>query len=234
MENRTLVIGDVHGCSKTFNRLLDVIRLERTDTLYLLGDLIDRGPDSKGVIDTILQLQKDGFRLLSVLGNHESLALNAIETGVYEDYLDWEDNGGEETLKSYGVRTPKEIPTEHIEFMNSLPLYRMTDKLVFVHAGLDWALPDEFSKAGETAMLWSRSGKVIPKRIGGRTLVTGHTTRTLDEIRRSLTTKHILTDNGCHLGTGFTEGKGNLVAINLDTGELTVQPNIDGADHDHH
>jgi serine/threonine protein phosphatase 1 len=50
MGNRTFVVGDVHGCSKTFNRLLDVIGLEPTDTLYLLGDYIDRGPDSRGVI----------------------------------------------------------------------------------------------------------------------------------------------------------------------------------------
>jgi serine/threonine protein phosphatase 1 len=72
---------------------------------------------------------------------------------------------------------------------------------------------------------------VNSKKIGGRTLVTGHTTQTLDAITKSLTTKHILTDNGCCLGFGFTEGKGNLVAVNLDTRELIVQPNIDEVDH---
>jgi len=214
--------------------LLDVVGLERTDELYLLGDFLDRGPDSKGVIETIIRLQKDGFGVRPIRGNHEEMMLLAETAGVFEDLLEWLENGGDATLKSYGVDHPKDIPREHIRFLEELPYFRMTPRYLFVHAGLDFSLDEPLSVGGRIAMLWTRDSKVNSKKIGDRTLVTGHSTKTLDEIRRSLTTKHILTDNGCHLGTGFTEGKGNLVAVNLETGELIVQPNIDGDDHDHH
>ena len=235
MGNRTFVIGDIHGCSKTFNRLLDVIGLEPTDSLYLLGDYIDRGPDSRGVIETILRLQKDGFGVQPIRGNHEEMMLLAIRSGVFEDLLEWLENGGDATLNSYDADLPKDIPREHLRFLEELPYYRTTRQHLFVHAGLDFSLDEPLAIAGRVAMLWIRDGKVNSKKIGGRTLVTGHTKQSLDAIQRSITTKHILTDNGCHLGTEFSgKGKGNLVAVNLDTGELIVQPNIDGVSYDHH
>jgi len=177
MGNQTLVIGDVHGCSKTFNRLLDVIRLERTDTLYLLGDLIDRGPDSKGVIETIIQMQRDGFDIRPIRGNHEEMMLLAATTGVFEDLLEWLENGGNTTLMSYDVDHPKDIPREHLRFLEEIPYYRMTRKHLFVHAGLDFSLDEPLSAAGRTAMLWTRNDKVNSRKIGERTLVTGHLLR---------------------------------------------------------
>ena len=235
MGNRQLVISDIHGCSRTFNQLLDVIGLERTDTLYLIGDYIDRGPDSRGVIETMLRLQKDGFCVQPIRGNHEEMMLLAIRSGVFEDLEEWQENGGDGTLKSYGVSHPKDIPREHLRFLEELPYYRMTRQYLFVHAGLDFSLDDPLSIAGRVAMLWTRDEKVDSRKIGGRALVSGHTTQSLDAIRRSLTTKHILTDNGCCLGAEFSgKGKGNLVAVNLDTGEWIAQPNIDEADHGNH
>ncbi|MBC7948408.1 MAG: serine/threonine protein phosphatase, partial [Chitinophagaceae bacterium] len=115
----------------------------------------------------------------------------------------------------------------HLAFLEGLPNYRVTPQFLFVHAGLDFSLDDPLSVAGRTAMLWTRDGMVSSKKIGGRTLVTGHTIQTLDVIQRSVSTKHICADNGCCLGTGFTEGKGNMVAVDLETRELIVQPNID-------
>jgi len=234
MGKRMFVIGDIHGCARTFNRLLDVIELDRTDMLYLLGDLIDRGPDSRGVIETILRLQHDGFDLRPIRGNHEEMMLLAIRSGVEEDLLEWLENGGNATLANYGVSHPKDLPTEHLTFLEALPYYRMTPQYLFVHAGLDFSLDDPLSEAGRTAMLWTRDGKVNSKKIGGRTMVTGHSTRTLDEIKKCLNTEHIQTDNGCYLGTGFSKGKGNLVAVNLSDREIIVQPYVDGEDHDHH
>jgi serine/threonine protein phosphatase 1 len=235
MGNRSFVVGDIHGCNETFSRLLDVIGLSRTDTLYLLGDLVDRGPDSKGVIETIIQMLRGGLDIRPIRGNHEEMLLLAERTGVFEDLLEWLHNGGVATLRNYGVDHPKDIPSDHLAFLDGLPYYRMTSQYLFVHAGLDFSLGDPLSVAGRTAMLWTREDKVNSRKIGGRTLVTGHTTQSLEAIQRSLTTKHIVTDNGCCLGPEFSgKGKGNLVAVNLDTRELIVQPNVDGADHDHH
>ena len=72
-------IGDIHGCSKTFKELLDKIGLIEGDELYLLGDYIDRGPDSKGVIDTIFELREKGFKVICLRGNHESMLLDALK-----------------------------------------------------------------------------------------------------------------------------------------------------------
>lgn len=226
MDNRTLVIADIHGCSRTFNKLLDVIGLERTDTLYLLGDYIDRGPDSRGVIETILQLQKDAFDVRPIRGNHEEMMFLAIRSGVFEDLLEWLENGGNATLKCYGVQHPQDIPNDHLDFLEGLPYYQISEHYVFVHAGLDFSIEDPFSVAGRIKMLWDRSGLVSPKKIGGRTLCSGHCTKKLDYIRKSLNTKHIRLDNGCVYGTGI-EGKGNLVAVHLETKKLIIQENID-------
>ena len=236
MNNRTLVVGDIHGCSKTLSRLLNVIELEPTDTLYLLGDYIDRGPDSKGVIDIILVLQREGYDIRPIRGNHEEMMMRAIRSGVIEDFLQWLNNGGYATLMSYGgISHPRDIPLEHLSFLEELPFYRMTCQYLFVHAGLDFSLDDPLSSAGKTSMLWSRYSKVDSRKIGGRTLVTGHTTQSLDAIKQSLNTKHLRIDNGCHLGSEFVgKGKGNLVAVDLDTGDMSVQPCIDGMDYDHH
>lgn len=80
--SRTIAIADIHGCCRTFRRLLfDIVRLDKADTLYLLGDMIDRGPDSKGVIETILELHEEGYAIKPVRGNHEQMLLQAISEG---------------------------------------------------------------------------------------------------------------------------------------------------------
>jgi serine/threonine protein phosphatase 1 len=226
MGNRTLVIGDIHGAALTFNRLLDVIEFERTDELYLLGDYIDRLDHSCGVIETILRLQRDGFQIRPILGNHEDMLLLAIRSGVFEDLLDWLENGGDATLKSYGVRHPQDIPEEHLQFFESLPLYRITDRFLFVHAGIDCSLADPFSASGRRHMLWDRSGIIDIGKLGGRRVVSGHSGRKLMDITKSLKKNHIRVD-GCIYGNR-DNGYGNLVAVDLDNLKLVAQPNIDG------
>jgi serine/threonine protein phosphatase 1 len=79
MPNRILAISDIHGNNKTFLDLLDKIALTKDDELYLLGDYIDRGPDSKGVIDTIWKLMDDNYRVFCIKGNHEEMLFRGIE-----------------------------------------------------------------------------------------------------------------------------------------------------------
>ena len=226
MSKRRFAIGDIHGCSKTFRRLLEVITLEKDDVLFLVGDLIDRGPDSKGVIDTVLSLVENGFDIRCCLGNHEDMMLLAVHKGVFEDLLEWLENGGVTTLKSYGVNHPQEIPERHLCYLESLPLYHITKGFVVVHAGIDCTLEDPFSEVGGEHMLWDRGGRVDIGRLGGRRVVSGHSVRTLEEIRRSLGKKHLRIDNGCVYGPRCP-GKGNLVAVDLDTLEQFIQKNID-------
>lgn len=224
--SRTFVITDIHGCCRTFRRLLfAVIRLEMEDTLYLLGDYIDRGPDSKGVIETILELNAYGYDVRPIRGNHEQMHLASIYAPTYENLSEWLENGGYTTLKSYGVTHPEELG-QHVHVLYSFPLYRITDSHIFVHAGLDFTLDDPLSYQGEHAMFSKRGGDVIEAKLNGRTLVSGHTPLPLYAIRRSLHTSHIRLDNGCVYGDALPE-MGNLVALELGTGELFVQEKID-------
>lgn len=223
-DSRTFVIPDIHGCARTFRRLIfEVVRLKKTDVLYLLGDMIDRGPDSKGVIDTILELQASGYDVRPIRGNHEQMLLTYMHTPLYKNLALWLANGGCNTLESYGVAMPEELE-ELIKFLRTMPFHRSTNSHVFVHAGLDFTLEDPFSS--EEAMLWKRSGGVNRKKLSGRVLVSGHTPLPLSKIRHSLNTAHIRLDNGCVQCDTLRE-VGNLVALELENGLLYMQENID-------
>ena len=228
MKNRTFAIADIHGCCRTFLRLLEQIGLGRQDTLYLLGDYIDRGPDSNGVIDAILRLQCDGYDICPLMGNHEEMLLQSLESDAGEKLAEWLNYGGRATLKSYGVEHPVDIPLEHINFMRSLPLLYRTPTHILVHAGLNFCLDDPFSREGEQAMLWDRYQRSDLEKQSGRTLVVGHTIRHEDEIRDSLKSAIITLDNGCYLGASF-EGKGCLTALEMVSGHLYLQGNCEGS-----
>ncbi|MEM9538379.1 MAG: metallophosphoesterase family protein [Cyanobacteria bacterium P01_E01_bin.42] len=95
---RTIAIGDIHGCAIAFDLLLDSIALQPEDTVITLGDYIDRGNDSKGVIDRLIALHKKG-QLIPLKGNHEIMLLEARQS--QEEERQWRKYGGEITLKSY-------------------------------------------------------------------------------------------------------------------------------------
>jgi len=98
---RVIAIGDVHGCSPALNAILDCVDLAADDTLVTLGDYIDRGPDSRGVIDALLAVAKK-CRLIPILGNHEEMLLAVVDGQISP--ADWLRAGGLATLGSYGPR----------------------------------------------------------------------------------------------------------------------------------
>ncbi|HLF63763.1 MAG TPA: metallophosphoesterase, partial [Saprospiraceae bacterium] len=94
---RVFAVGDIHGCHQTFRKLLlDEIRIKKSDRIYCLGDYVDRGPDSKGVVDFILELRRSGYHIHTLRGNHEQLMMTSIEST--ENFELWELNGGSATL----------------------------------------------------------------------------------------------------------------------------------------
>src|SRR5947209_2745279 len=99
MAGRTIAIGDIHGCSVALRALLDAIDLGVDDTLVTLGDYIDRGPDSRGVLDLLIDLRMR-YRLVPLLGNHEALLLAALSDRQALEL--WLSCGGVETVRSYG------------------------------------------------------------------------------------------------------------------------------------
>src|SRR5690349_21287118 len=98
MTGRTLAIGDVHGCDRALETLLDMLAISATDTVVFLGDLVDRGPASQQVLDRVIALQSL-CKVVLIMGNHEELMRNAISgRGLFNAWLEI---GGRETLGSY-------------------------------------------------------------------------------------------------------------------------------------
>jgi len=128
-----IAIGDIHGCRQTLEQLIETLAPRPDDQLVFLGDYIDRGPDSKGVIDYLLQLRRT-FRCFFLMGNHELMFLDYLESG---DPGTWLDNGGRETLASYTVQDGHHLPEAHIDFMKACSYILETEHFVFVHGGLD-------------------------------------------------------------------------------------------------
>jgi len=219
---RRFVIGDIHGCALTFRRLVtEVIKLTTDDRLYLLGDLIDRGPDSKGVLDFIFELRKKGFSVRSILGNHEEMYLQA---GNSKQVMDaWVANGGLATMRSFNADGPGDIPLQYRSFLQSLPYYILLDDFVLVHASLNFSYNDPF--VDMEAMLWQRDCVVDRSRIGGRRIICGHTPVTREKLEASLKSDRIMLDNG----SVFDErpGLGCLVALELNSMAVFYQENID-------
>jgi serine/threonine protein phosphatase 1 len=141
MEDLTFAIGDVHGCVDKLQALLaacDGVRAGREARYVLVGDYIDRGPQSRDVVDFLIRRQRsEGSRLVCLRGNHEQMLLDAAATGrTVPDLLDWLSNGGEHTLHSYRVHDPVLLPGAHLDWIKTLPLSFSDSQRHYVHAGI--------------------------------------------------------------------------------------------------
>lgn len=220
------VIGDIHGGCKTFQALLKQINLKYGDILYLLGDYVDRGPDSKGVLDSIMALLNDGFDLRPVRGNHDDMMLRTF-TGEHDEFSElWLKYWSNVVLKSFGVDKSQDVPARYIAFLKGLPFARYDNQFVFVHAGLDMTKKEPIKQSSSEYMLWSRTDSVDTIKLGNRKIITGHTIHSIEQIKLSLTTNHIHLDNGAF--TNQQPEQGNLLALNLEAMELIIQPWVDG------
>ncbi len=232
------VIPDIHGCSYTLEILIEnQIVPDKDDLLIFLGDYIDRGPDSKGVIDYIMGLQEKGYRVRVLLGNHEDYCLQAWEkdrkrTGLTNALLkspeqrEWEKRGGKETLKSFGIKRPRNIPEKYIRWMQELEYFIEMDDFIIAHAGLNFEIDDPFSD--KHSMIWIREFEVKPEKINNKRLIHGHVPVHLDLIYqaiRSKNSKFIALDNGIYFPR--RSGFGNLIALELTEMEYIAQTLLD-------
>jgi serine/threonine protein phosphatase 1 len=167
---RLLAVGDIHGCRASLEGLLEKVALSEADRLIFLGDYIDRGPDSKGVIDFLLALARHFPRTVFLRGNHEAMFLDFLAGRNRDLYLA---NGGISTLESYREEEGIVVPGPHLDFLHSLPLYYATDRFIFVHAGLRPGIPLEEQR--EEDLLWIRDEFLESDYDWGRTVVFGHT-----------------------------------------------------------
>ena len=166
---RHLAIGDIHGCVTALATLVDSIGLRDGDTIVTLGDYVDRGPDSRAVVDFIINLGET-HQLVALRGNHEIMMLDAREKDSW--LRPWLSYGGEETLQSYGGSFD-DVPDAHIDFLeNKLHRYYESETHIFVHANLapDVALEEQ----SDAALFWQKYKDPGPHN-SGKTMVCGHT-----------------------------------------------------------
>jgi serine/threonine protein phosphatase 1 len=200
-------VGDIHGSLDKLQRLMASCQQHaagRPATFVFLGDYIDRGPQSSGVIAYLLDLQSRlGERLIALKGNHEAMALGAIDgTGPLRL---WFAQGGVATLESYGNARPSELPREHVDWMRRLRLSYDDGRRFFVHAGVDPGKPLAAQDAAD--LLWIREPFLSYRRDYGRLIVHGHTPVT--------TGAPDLRNNRLNLDTGAVFG-GPLTAAVFD------------------
>jgi serine/threonine protein phosphatase 1 len=170
-ERRIFAVGDIHGCRKKLEDLLIKIdwRPENHEELIFLGDYIDRGPDSFGVVEKVLELKnKWRERVIALKGNHEQMFVNFISG---QDNIQLASNGVSLTIRSYHRNSP--FPVSHIKFYQDLVLYHETENHIFVHAGLRPGLA--LTEQTEHDFLWIRDEFLESSFDFGKTVVFGHT-----------------------------------------------------------
>lgn len=172
MSERVIAIGDIHGCLKALTSLVDAINPSSTDTIVTLGDYVDRGPDSKGVIDYLIEL-RSRCKVASLLGNHEQMMMEVL-SGHQEPY-GWLRHGGVDTLESYGFCGDLSIvPEAHRDFLDGLLDYFETDSHFFVHANYAANLP--LDSQPDELLRWVKLTELLPDpHFSGKRAIVGHT-----------------------------------------------------------
>lgn len=172
---RTYAIGDIHGSLAKLRTLIAHCEGDaagRPMSFVFVGDYIDRGPDSRGVIDTVMELQsRMPGEVTTLMGNHEAMALMAIEDTTRARH--WLKEGGAQTLNSYGVLRPSALPEDHVDWLCSLQQCHDDGRRLFVHAGVNPGKP--LDAQDDLDLLWIREPFLSDTRDYGRLIVHGHT-----------------------------------------------------------
>ena len=173
---RILAIGDIHGSLRAFDLLLELVNPQPEDVLITLGDYVDRGPDSKTVLDRLIELQSR-CQLIALKGNHEVMMLQARHSP--SAFREWCESGGKQTLQSYGTflewdNFENAIPRPHWQFLKDCVAYHEIDTHFFVHANAYADLP--LNEQPDLMLYWEHLNpqKTSPHE-SGKIMVCGHT-----------------------------------------------------------
>ncbi|MDR1608072.1 MAG: serine/threonine protein phosphatase [Deltaproteobacteria bacterium] len=205
---RIFAVGDIHGCRLKLDRLLAKLdwRPENQERLVFLGDYIDRGPDSYGVVETVLGLKNlHPNEVILLRGNHERMFENFL---LGQEELVLTANGVALTFSSYiNENNYYPFPQTHLQFYQDLLLYYETTHHIFVHAGLRPGVP--LASQREVDCLWIRDEFLLSDHDFGKTIVFGHT-----PMRQPF-----ICPGRAGLDTGAVFG-GPLTCLEVTTGEL--------------
>src|SRR5437667_1389908 len=170
----TYAVGDIHG---SYTKLTNLHRqcldhsAGKPHRFVFLGDYVDRGKRSQDVVNFLIKARSRApEQFICLKGNHEDMLVRAAK---HDDVALWLDNGGDMTLRSYGVSTAADIPADHLEWFAALPLTISDEKRLYVHAGIMPGVP--LQKQAKDVMLWIREPFLSDRREHGRFVVHGHT-----------------------------------------------------------
>jgi len=212
---RTIAIGDIHGCDLALDALLKAIEPSPEDVIITLGDVVDRGPNSKRVIELLLALARS-CRYIGILGNHEEMMLRVVAEG--QPPHNWLQYGGVATLDSYGFGGDLQvIPPDHVDLLRSFVSFHETPTHFFVHANYEPKKP--LDKQSSSMLRWRRLDEYLPgPHTSGKVAILGHTADHTGEV---FSLKHMICiDTYCH-------GGGWLTALDVASGQ-TWQANQQG------
>ena len=221
---RQIAISDIHGCARTFKKLvLEKVVLDKQDTLFLLGDYINKGPDSKGVLDFIFELKNSGFNVQCLRGNHEQYLIDGLQYSWEE--IAFLSRGGKETLESFDAKSIRDIPEKYLDFIRALPYYVELQDYLLIHAGLNFDLADPYKD--DFSMLNIRNMDVDLTKTGGKRIIHGHVPMSYAQIEQDISNKndHICLDAGCVYHEIKTLK--HLVALDINSDKLYIQVNIE-------
>src|SRR6185295_1927713 len=206
---RLFAIGDIHGCYAALLALDAELRFGVEDCVITLGDYVDRGPDSRLVLEHLIELSKRSH-LVPLLGNHETMLLGARKGRV--ELQDWTDAGGNATLKSYRGQTLDSIPTRHWQFLEACHRFHVAERDFFVHANADATQP--LAEQSDDMLFWESFGSP-PAHCSGRRMICGHTEQ---RSGRPLNLGHAVCIDTLAYGNGW------LTCLDINSGTL-VQAN---------
>lgn len=224
---RRLAIGDIHGCYKTFIQLVEQkIGFTKNDALYLLGDYIDRGKNSKLVLDWIINMRSSGYTIYALRGNHEQDLLDLINKYTSRElfwYL--------RKMKSEDLIENQQIAPKYTSLMQQMPYYIELQDYYLVHGGMDFSKPAPLKNTN--ALLNLRNTVPDEEFLQGKRIIHGHQPTYIDAIKKRVAQRATIIplDNGAvvtkkHKVYDYTK-LGNLCAFNLDSNELIIQKNIE-------
>jgi len=217
MNKRLFALGDIHGCFDIFRILLEQkIQITVSDKIILLGDYIDRGTQSKEVINYIIDLQAKGFDIIPLLGNHEAMLLDAYNNEGLNSK--WIQNGGSTTLSSFDINSLQDIESKYIDFFKRLSYYFAFEEYLFVHAGFNDSEINPF--ADKYSMIWLCKQTYENPLLMNKIIIHGHRPISVDVCKEIVySNKNVINlDTGC-VYSNMT-GYGTLTAIELNTRSL--------------
>jgi serine/threonine protein phosphatase 1 len=198
--SKTYVIPDIHGRHDLLSGgLAEITARSRGNggVIITIGDYVDKGPQSKQVVDLLRSGVGEDFRLVALKGNHDALMIDALRDSL--KMPTWLAKGGDSALASYGGDAA-DVPQSHIDWLDRLKLMHLDAHRLYVHAGVDPDLP--LDRQDEHTLLWKRYAKGFPLGFGRYHVVHGH-------------------DN-CPGGPLLYEGRTNLDTLAWRTGQLTI------------